>query len=59
MLGTGAVIKAWDAGFATMAAGEAALLVAAPGAAYGAAGSPPSIPPNATLVFNVEMTKIK
>lgn len=55
VLGTGAVIRAWDAGFGTMAAGEAALLVASAAAAYGAAGSPPTIPPDATLYFEVEL----
>jgi len=54
-LGRGSVIKGWDEGVATMKTGEIAELVCAPDYAYGAAGSPPKIPPNATLKFEVEM----
>jgi len=54
-LGKGAVIKGWDEGVATMKVGEIAELVCAPDYGYGAAGSPPKIPPNATLKFEVEM----
>jgi peptidylprolyl isomerase len=54
-LGKGSVIKGWDEGVATMKTGEIAELVCAPEYAYGAAGSPPKIPPNATLKFEVEM----
>jgi hypothetical protein len=46
-----AVIKGWDKGVATMKKGEKSVLVCAPDYAYGAAGSPPTIPPNATLSF--------
>ncbi|XP_012695496.2 peptidyl-prolyl cis-trans isomerase FKBP4 [Clupea harengus] len=54
-LGKGQVIKAWDIGVATMRVGEVSQLVCKPEYAYGAAGSPPKIPPNATLVFEVEL----
>eukprot|EP00794_Sanderia_malayensis_P018009 gene18009-19810_t len=54
-LGEGKVIKGWDIGVATMKKGEACLLTCAPEYAYGAAGSPPKIPANSTLVFEVEL----
>lgn len=54
-LGRGRVIKGWDQGFATMRVGEKAILSCAPDYAYGAGGSPPTIPPNATLKFEVEL----
>ncbi|XP_059362855.1 peptidyl-prolyl cis-trans isomerase FKBP4-like [Carassius carassius] len=54
-LGKGQVIKAWDIGVATMKIGEICQLICKPEYAYGAAGSPPKIPPNATLVFQVEL----
>lgn len=54
-LGQGSVIKGWDVGVASMRQGEVARLTLQPDYAYGAAGSPPTIPPNATLVFEVEL----
>lgn len=54
-LGKGRVIKAFDMGIATMKLGEKCFLHCAPDYAYGAAGSPPSIPPNSTLIFELEM----
>lgn len=56
-LGTGGVIKGWDLGVATMRRGERAILRCQPKYAYGAAGSPPKIPPNATLEFDVELLR--
>jgi FKBP-type peptidyl-prolyl cis-trans isomerase len=44
-VGAAKVIRAWDAAVATMAVGERAQLTCAPEYAYGAAGSPPDIPP--------------
>ncbi|KAI0211564.1 Peptidyl-prolyl cis-trans isomerase FKBP4 [Lamellibrachia satsuma] len=54
-LGKGSVIKAWDIGVATMKKGEIAVLTCKSEYAYGESGSPPKIPPNATLVFEVEL----
>lgn len=52
-LGRGSVIKAWDIGVATMKKGELATLKCAPQYAYGEKGSPPTIPPDTTLEFEV------
>ncbi|KXZ45163.1 hypothetical protein GPECTOR_57g453 [Gonium pectorale] len=54
-LGQGRVIKGWDTGVAKMKKGEKSLLICKPEYAYGAQGSPPKIPPNATLNFEVEL----
>lgn len=53
-LGQG-VIEGWSIGFASMKKGEKAVLQCGPNYAYGAGGSPPKIPPNATLRFTVEL----
>ncbi|XP_045516149.1 FK506-binding protein 59 [Pieris brassicae] len=58
-LGKGTVIKAWDIGVATMKKGEVCVLTCAPEYAYGAQGSPPKIPPNSTLQFEIEMINWK
>ncbi|XP_026222183.1 peptidyl-prolyl cis-trans isomerase FKBP4 [Anabas testudineus] len=58
-LGKGQVIKAWDIGVATMKVGELAQLICKPEYAYGSAGSPPKIPPSATLVFEVELFEFR
>uniref|UniRef100_A0A8C5E340 peptidylprolyl isomerase n=1 Tax=Gouania willdenowi TaxID=441366 RepID=A0A8C5E340_GOUWI len=58
-LGKGQVIKAWDIGVASMKVGEIAQLICKPEYAYGSAGSPPKIPPNATLVFEVELFEFR
>ncbi|CAI8585411.1 unnamed protein product [Vicia faba] len=54
-LGKGSVIKAWDIAVKTMKVGEIAKITCKPDYAYGSAGSPPDIPPDATLVFEVEL----
>merc|ERR1719188_2132685 len=54
-LGQGQVIKGWDLGVASMKKGEVAKLTLAPEFAYGESGSPPKIPANATLVFEIEL----
>jgi len=55
VLGQGRVIKGWDLGVATMKKGELAKFTLSPEYAYGESGSPPKIPANATLVFEVEL----
>ncbi|XP_068320266.1 peptidyl-prolyl cis-trans isomerase FKBP62-like [Pyrus communis] len=54
-LGQGQVIKGWDEGIRTMKKGESALFTIPPALAYGESGSPPTIPPSATLQFDVEL----
>jgi FK506-binding protein 1 len=58
-LGKGEVIRGWDEGVATMSLGERCTLTCTSDFAYGAAGYPGVIPPNATLVFDVELLKIE
>ncbi|KAL5456890.1 hypothetical protein EMCRGX_G034116 [Ephydatia muelleri] len=56
-LGMGEVIRGWDEGVAQMTLGQIAKLTISSDLAYGAAGVPGVIPPNATLIFEVELLK--
>lgn len=58
VLGTGQVIQGWDQGVAGMRVGDKARLTISPDLAYGAQGYPGAIPPNATLIFEVELLSI-
>jgi len=57
-IGKGEVIKGWDEGVMQMSIGERARLTCSPDYAYGPQGYPGTIPPNATLVFDVELLSV-
>uniref|UniRef100_A0A8C5MAN3 peptidylprolyl isomerase n=1 Tax=Leptobrachium leishanense TaxID=445787 RepID=A0A8C5MAN3_9ANUR len=58
-IGRQEVIKGWEEGIAQMSLGQRAMLTCSPDVAYGATGHPGVIPPNATLVFDVELMRIE
>ena len=58
-LGMGRVIKGWDVGVATMSVGEISRLTISPDYGYGQRGAGNDIPPNATLIFDVQLISFR
>lgn len=59
VLGTGNVIQGWHQGVLGMKVGGLRRIIIPPSLGYGAQGSPPTIPGNATLVFEVELLAVQ
>uniref|UniRef100_A0A669E7Z3 peptidylprolyl isomerase n=1 Tax=Oreochromis niloticus TaxID=8128 RepID=A0A669E7Z3_ORENI len=58
-IGHNEVIKGWEEGVAQMSLGQRAKITCTPDMAYGTTGHPGVIPPNATLIFDVELLKLE
>ena len=58
VVGTGQVLRGWDIALMSMKLGERAEFTLAPEYAYGKCGSPPGIPDNSTVIFDIELLEI-
>ena len=58
-LGAGQVIRGWDEGISQLRVGDKARLTIPPSLGYGARGAGGAIPPNATLIFDVELMDVR
>lgn len=59
VMGKQEVIRGWEEGVAQMSVGQRAKMTISPDYAYGSTGHPGIIPPNATLIFDVELMKLE
>nr|XP_025045140.1 peptidyl-prolyl cis-trans isomerase FKBP1A isoform X1 [Pelodiscus sinensis] len=59
VMGKQEVIRGWEEGVAQMSVGQRAKMIISPDYAYGSTGHPGIIPPNATLIFDVELIRLE